>query len=200
MYKVFNYNIPLFIHSELFHHGDQDNFLYLRIDTDEEWKYIIDNVWLIKGVNGLSIYTENHENTWKNFKSYFKTVQAAGGIIENEQGDILVIERNGFLDLPKGHIESGELAQEAALREVKEECGLKNHRILTPNPKVSYHVYKLGDQWILKKTFWFTMQASENEKLIPQKEEGIESIQWMSKRAIQDHKNEFYSSLIDLFD
>lgn len=170
------------------------------MDNDEEWKYIIDNVWLIKGVNGLSIYTENQENTWENFKSYFKTVQAAGGIIENEQGDILVIERNGFLDLPKGHIESGELAKEAALREVEEECGLKNHKILNSNPKVSYHVYKLDDQWILKKTFWFKMQASENEKLTPQKEEGIESIQWMSKGSIQEHKNEFYSSLIDLFD
>lgn len=198
MYKVFNYNIPLFIHSELFHHGDQDNFLYLRMDEDEEWKYIIDNVWMINGLDGLSIYSKDIENTWKNFKSYFKTVQAAGGIVENEKKEILVIERNGYHDLPKGHIESGELAKEAALREVAEECGLKNHRILNSNPKVSYHVYKLNDQWILKKTFWFVMHASTSEVFIPQKEEGINVIKWMDKSAIDAKKDDFYSSLIDL--
>jgi 8-oxo-dGTP pyrophosphatase MutT (NUDIX family) len=198
MYKVFNYDIPLFIHSELFHYGDKDNFLYLRIDEDDEWQYFIEKLWKINGVKGVSVYSEGLEKTWENFKRYFKIVQAAGGIIENEYGEILVIDRNGFLDLPKGHIEAGEIAQEAALREVEEECGLKRHRVLNANPKVSYHVYKEKNKWILKKTFWFAMHASLKEVLIPQKEEGIEAISWMSKASILDNKDRFYSSLLDL--
>jgi 8-oxo-dGTP pyrophosphatase MutT (NUDIX family) len=198
MYKVFNYNIPLIIHSEIFHLGDEDNFLYLRMDNNEEWDYFIEKVWGINGVKGFSIFTKDLPGAWQEFQHHFEIVQAAGGIIENERKEILVIERNGFLDLPKGHIESGEIAQECAMREVSEECGLKNHSIDHNNPKMSYHVYKLKDKWLLKKTFWFDMHASFSENLIPQKEEGIDAIYWMDKQAIYDNKNRFYSSLLDL--
>ncbi|MHB8361883.1 MAG: NUDIX domain-containing protein, partial [Thermoplasmataceae archaeon] len=39
--------------------------------------------------------------------------------------EFLFLKRmEGFLDLPKGHIEKGETEKEAALRETKEETGL----------------------------------------------------------------------------
>jgi len=198
MYKVFNDNIPLILHSNIFYLAEEENFLYLKFDFHKEWDYCINNIWKNEGVKGLSVYAEDINEAWTDFKSCFKLVNAAGGVVLNEHGEVLVIERNGFLDLPKGHIEEGELAKEAALREVAEECGLREHKIKSSNPKVSYHIYQLKGEWVLKKTFWFAMNASINEALIPQKEEGIASITWMDRHTIRNNRDQFYSSLLDL--
>jgi 8-oxo-dGTP pyrophosphatase MutT (NUDIX family) len=60
-----------------------------------------------------------------------KQYQAAGGVVVH-QGHILLLDRpsRGEVRLPKGHIESGEAADEAALREVAEESGYCDLRIL----------------------------------------------------------------------
>lgn len=55
----------------------------------------------------------------------------AGGVVVNAQGSILVLERDVERDgamvhevrLPKGHIDPGETAEQAAVREVGEESG-----------------------------------------------------------------------------
>lgn len=198
MYKVFNDNIPLILHSEIFHLGDVKNVLYLKYEDKEEWNYIIQNVWKNEGVNTISIFSKELEKSWGEFKNYFNIVMAAGGIVKNEKDEYLVIERNGYLDLPKGHIEKDELSKDAALREVAEECGLKNHKIQVSNPKFSYHIYPLNNVWILKKTYWYSMTASLNESLLAQKEEGITGIMWMSAKEILKNKDRFYQSLLDL--
>ena len=57
------------------------------------------------------------------FLPVFTQIPAAGGVvIRNEK--ILFIFRNGKWDLPKGKIDNGETAKEAAIREVAEECGI----------------------------------------------------------------------------
>ncbi len=198
MYKVFNDNIPLILHSDIFYHGDTDNFLYIKYEEVDEWDYIFKTLWKNDGVEGLSVFSDNSSTAWNEFKSKFKFVSAAGGIIHNEHDEILIIERNDRLDLPKGHIEKDELAKDAAIREVAEECGLKHHKITSNNPKVSYHIYSLDGQWVLKKTYWFTMIASKDEVLIPQSEEGITNLYWLDKKMIDQRKDEFYSSLLDL--
>jgi 8-oxo-dGTP diphosphatase len=53
-------------------------------------------------------------------------VRAAGGVIVRE-GRVLVVHRPGHADwsFPKGKLEAGETWEEAALREVEEETGLR---------------------------------------------------------------------------
>ena len=66
---------------------------------------------------------------WKAFETAHIHIEAAGGLVVNAAGKLLVIERLGVWDLPKGKLESGETAQVAALREIEEECGISNHKI-----------------------------------------------------------------------
>lgn len=57
--------------------------------------------------------------------------KAAGGILVHN-GKVLLLDRPSRKEvrLPKGHIEEGESAAEAALREVREESGYRNLRIV----------------------------------------------------------------------
>ena len=61
------------------------------------------------------------------------TVQAAGGVVwrrRDDQIQVLLVHRPKYDDwsLPKGKLEPGETHQEAALREVREETGLRCER------------------------------------------------------------------------
>jgi 8-oxo-dGTP pyrophosphatase MutT (NUDIX family) len=60
-----------------------------------------------------------------------KEYQAAGGVVIHD-GRMLLLDRpsRGEVRLPKGHIERGEDAQSAALREVMEESGYAGLEIL----------------------------------------------------------------------
>ena len=66
-------------------------------------------------------YTRDLKQLWKHFKSLFKYIKAAGGVIYNDVGEILFIERLERWDLPKGKVDKGESNKEAAIREVEEE-------------------------------------------------------------------------------
>jgi ADP-ribose pyrophosphatase YjhB (NUDIX family) len=60
-----------------------------------------------------------------------KTVEKAGGIVLNPDGDILIITNDiGKVTLPKGSLEPGETHKETAWREVLEEGGLKKIEII----------------------------------------------------------------------
>ena len=88
---------------------------------------------------------------------------SAGGIARD--GDQLLMIRVQTLDgkelwtFPKGHIEAGETAEQAALREVEEETGYRCD-IVAPLEKVSYWFERNGI--LTKKTVtWFIMKPLE---------------------------------------
>ena len=85
----------------------------------------------------------------------FRLAPAAGGVVLYD-GQFAAIERHGIPDLPKGHIEEGEDAASAAVREVEEETGLTGLAIVRQLPS-SWHCYLLEDEWRLKQTSWFLM-------------------------------------------
>ena len=126
----------------------------------------------------LFVVGQVHEN-WKNFCSHFTTLEAAGGLVQNAVGDWLFIYRNGMWDLPKGKLEKGESIGECAVREVAEECGITKPTIVR-QLATTYHTYTLKGQRILKPTYWFLMKSTDVSELIPQTEEGITEVKWVS--------------------
>ncbi len=55
---------------------------------------------------------------------YLRRHLSAGGLVLEDGYILLIRNRNGHWGLPKGHWESGELLEETAIREVREETGI----------------------------------------------------------------------------
>ncbi|GAC1305263.1 MAG: NUDIX domain-containing protein [Mucilaginibacter sp.] len=124
-------------------------------------------------------------------------IEAAGGLVINENGEYLFIYRNSKWDIPKGKIETGEGIKEAAVREVEEECGIKISSLGDRICK-TYHVYKYKGEVVLKKTYWFEMRCKGQKKLKPQKEEGITAARWFRKDHIAPIVKNTYPSIMDV--
>jgi len=109
----------------------------------------------------------------------FTFIEAAGGLVSLPDGRILLIERLGKWDLPKGKAEKGETLQETAIREVVEECGLKKPPKITGELTHTYHTYHRNGKHILKHTAWYSMLYDGDETLHPQSSEDITNAVWM---------------------
>lgn len=134
----------------------------------------------------LNVYGESLEEVWEDFTHMFKVIEAAGGVVSNKDGEILFIHRIGRWDLPKGKIEKGESLEQAALREIEEETGLKE-LILEEFLNNTFHIYtERNGEKILKTTYWFKMNYVGNDMPIPQTEEGITAVSWKNRDAIMN--------------
>jgi 8-oxo-dGTP pyrophosphatase MutT (NUDIX family) len=109
----------------------------------------------------------------------------------------LFIEKKGKLDLPKGHIETGEEPEACALREVNEECGITGHS-LVKSLQPSYHTYSWEGISYLKKTSWFLMKYEGPMITDPQIDEGITKVEWLSPDDLSRIKGSAWLSLMDL--
>ena len=125
-------------------------------------------------------------------KETFKMAPAAGGIVVTN-GKFVSIVRHGIPDLPKGHIEQGETPEVAAIREVEEETGIANLKIVKDLPS-TWHCYLEHGQWTLKRTYWYLMSTTEVLQATPQTEEGITEIKLIGNEEVENFlKNTFRS-------
>lgn len=142
----------------------------------------------------ITIVTPDPEATFESLKSQFKFVFAAGGAVESENGELLMIELRSRWDLPKGHIEAGESEREAALREVEEETAVKAEIVGNEPLAVTWHAYNTYGSWELKRTSWWRMRATKG-CVKPQSEEGISNVVWCAKSEVEERLKKSYPTI-----
>ena len=133
----------------------------------------------------------------ESFKSEFKYVEAAGGLVENEKGETLMIYCYRHWDLPKGHIDPGEEADETAVREVEEETGVKGAKIVRFLCN-TFHTYDVYGVWELKRTSWYHLVAESCEPK-PQREEDIMVAKWCSAEEVEQNMRATYPTIRNVF-
>jgi 8-oxo-dGTP pyrophosphatase MutT (NUDIX family) len=125
-----------------------------------------------------------------------KKIIAGGGVVVNENNQVLFIYRRKKWDLPKGKLDPGEDIKACAIREVMEETGIRNLTIGNLII-VTTHSYEENGMNMQKETHWFEMKAStvDNSTLTPQLEEDIEKIEWVSPENLEEYLSETYTTI-----
>lgn len=130
-----------------------------------------------------------------------KKIIAAGGVITNENDEILLIFRRGKWDLPKGKLDDGEDIETCALREVREETGLSDVAI-NYFIGITHHEYyepRINEE-VHKETHWYAMAAAPGQQLVPQTEEDIEEIEWVRTEILDIYLNNTYPNITDIIE
>jgi len=104
----------------------------------------------------------------------------AGGVVyrRTRKGDIevlLISDSKGRWTIPKGHIEEGETPRRAAEREIREETGLQEMKVLDWLGKINFR-YRRDSSLVLMTTEIFLIEAQGNS-------DGLKPEKWMSSLA-----------------
>ena len=126
------------------------------------------------------------------FKKYFnrsnkQSIQeivrepTAGGIIfrRNEKGDVeilLIQDHKDRWTIPKGHIEEGETAQEAARREIGEEAGLHDIDMLGWLGKIHFRYRRIEKLVLITQQVYLMRVKTDGNEI--QKEDWMNGIKW----------------------
>jgi 8-oxo-dGTP pyrophosphatase MutT (NUDIX family) len=173
----------------------------LDLDNYSVVDELINDIELSKIRSDYFIQNRENDLEWNRFRKRFVEIPAAGGLVQNSDGKFLFIRRFGVWDLPKGKIEEFETPEQAAIREVEEECGIFGLNIIRQLDS-TYHIYRspyhdFPENLVLKETKWFLMHYSGNETPVPEVEENIEAIRWFGFDELDEVHSETYSSLAD---
>lgn len=115
-----------------------------------------------------------------------KKTTSCGGVVLNSEKQILVVNQRGRAwSLPKGHIEAGESEEACARREIHEESGVREVRLLKKLGE--YERYKIGldggdDKSELKHLVFFLYETSQTE-LKPLDPDNPEA-KWLDKNEV----------------
>ncbi len=140
----------------------------------------------------VTMATREKSDVEEKIKGLYKVIKASGGVVVKD-GKWLLMFRRKIWDLPKGKLDKGENSQQAALREIQEETGVKvkiKGKICT-----TWHTYTLNNNRILKRTKWFLCDCIDDTKLMPQAEEQIEKLEWFTQSEAKTILINSYSSI-----
>ena len=146
--------------------------------------------------NTIIVPTEDCNSALQAFAAQFVYIEAAGGVVENERGEALLIFRRNRWDLPKGHIDAGEDALTAAVREIAEETGVRGLKFVRQLSN-TLHAYNVYGKWELKCTYWFEFRCDTTE-LTPQAEEDIECAKWCNKEQLKECMTNSYPTIREI--
>ena len=158
---------------------------------------VVEDFWKEHHSKEVYIADNQKENAFSDLFSFFKVEKGAGGIVEHENGCILVIRRFGYYDFPKGHVEAEETWEQTALREVEEETKVEGLSIVRSLPE-TYHVFMKGQVPVLKETHWFAMKTGYQGSLQAQTEEKIDEVRWVTRHDLCFMYPQFYNTLQEL--
>lgn len=198
MYKVFIDNGSISF-QKAFHYSTSLEERYLPSLSHRDFEDFRKSFNTVGEKKNIWFYSPNPYPALRSFFKDFTWIEAAGGIVRNSiSNKSLFILRNDMWDIPKGKIEDGETPEIAAVREIQEECGLNDVRIIQ-ELSPTYHVYHAYDNYWIKKTYWYLLETEENETK-PQLEEGITKVEWLNDKELSRVKDNTYASIIEVIE
>ena len=198
--KIYFDNKPLFLcdslDEEIVAYAHHDDTVFIDELSTQAVNTMIHEMQAERVHAGIYLHPEV-EKLKKMFWKKFVVIVAAGGLVINEQGDILFILRRSKWDLPKGKLDEGEELDKCALREVEEETGLQGIELQKPLC-ITYHTYQQDGDSVLKESHWYLMHTQNDQVLTPQTEEDIEKCEWVNIKNMAPYMENTHPSILDV--
>lgn len=105
----------------------------------------------------------------------------------------LLLDYGKYWDFPKGHVEKGESDQEAALRELMEETGIRDCRLIAGYEREISYFFRTKSQTIHKTVVFFLGQTDTTDVTISD-----EHVGWVYEEADEALKRLKYPAARDL--
>ena len=137
-------------------------------------------------------------------------VHTSGLAIIYQEKILLVHPKNArwfnSYSIPKGHVEPGETALEAAIRETKEEVGIEFHinTIQSPEFEVFYTKQKTGKLW--KKLSYFVVkidtlsQIGLEDEIVPKEQLQASEVDWAGFVTFEDARKRIIPALLKIIE
>jgi 8-oxo-dGTP pyrophosphatase MutT (NUDIX family) len=107
---------------------------------------------------------------------------SAGGVVfrQEDGAHLFLLIRDSYANwgFPKGHLENAERAEDAAVREVREETGLRELELRGMIESIDWY-FRFRGRLIHKVCHFFLMETTQRETA-PQRAEGITACRWVS--------------------
>lgn len=120
----------------------------------------------------------------KNWPKVVKREFSSGGIVarKNARGISILLIKDGYgrWTWPKGNIKKGESSRDTAVREIEEEVGIKDAKVLEKVGQTQYF-YKLKGSLRFKTVYIYLCEVIGSDKLIIQKSE-IKEGRWLTPK------------------
>lgn len=197
MYKVFYNDRTVFFAENELHISNRQNSEVIFLKDICQIHDVISHFLNDNSFSELYIIHKDIETVFEKYKQNYVLIEAAGGLVKTPDNRFLFIFRRGKWDLPKGKLDKGENPEEAAYREVQEECGISGMEI-GKLIEITYHTYEHKEKNVLKPTYWYSMLYTGEETLKPQTEEDITDIQWIKPESIHTIIENTYPSITDV--
>ena len=110
-----------------------------------------------------------------------KKEKSCGGVIVEGGKVLMVLQTNGTLAFPKGHVEDGETEIETAMREILEETGVETELDQSKRVGLNYYIENLD---IDKQVVVFVGKPVGGIEVRPQEGE-IEAVDWVEISEVE---------------
>ena len=148
--------------------------------------------------NKVALLSPSPRDLFESIAEQFVWIEAAGGVVECDEGDVVMIRRSERWDLPKGHREEGEDYATCAAREAEEETGVEVESVERLLAR-TIHCYQLFGRWEMKFTAWYAMRARSRTELSPQLSEGIVCAEWVRRDEIEEKISASFPTIKSVF-
>ncbi len=174
-----------------------DSSRYSTISRKPRWSAFTS--FVESGAPSMAYAGPDPAKLFREFASMFHFVEAAGGLVADPTDYWLFIYKRNRWDLPKGMLDENETPENAAIREISEECGIRELHIIR-KLEPTYHVYPLKGKkdWALKKTHWFFLRTRICCQAEPQTSEGIIKAEWKNPERLDEVMNNTYGNIKEM--
>lgn len=193
MYKVFVNDIPIILSTTK---DMGEKYLSIPLEVTKVKKIL--RMVAKKKLKNVNLFHDNEKELLPIFSRKIRVVQAGGGLVKNDQGEVLFIYRNGKWDLPKGKREPKESLEHCAMREVEEETGIQGLEMVG-FLDTTYHIFNRGGKMKLKETHWFEMKSNFEGPFKPELQEDITKVRWKDEKKTRKALAKSYANIQLLF-